>query len=73
MPKACPFEIWKEVNQNSQEVEKIMRTISKFLDHGVLPTHMKSIDYYFHEDLREQLLRYIYTHSSNKFTVVLDS
>lgn len=64
MKKSIPFEIWKE--QNLNHIQVILEIIEAFLNRSTFPRHM-DIEYYFHEDLEDKIIKYIYDHSSTRF------
>lgn len=64
MRKNIPFEIWKE--QNLKDIQFILDIIEVYLNKSTFPKHM-NIEYYFHEDLEDKIIRYIYDHSSTKY------
>lgn len=70
MRKPIPFELWKERHLSSLRV--ILDVISSHLNNSTLPKHMR-VDFYFHEDLEDKIMKYIYDHSSSKFEQVVVS
>lgn len=65
MKKPIPFDIWKE--QHLDGIQRILEVMEQYLDQSTFPKHMKYYDFYFHEELEENIIRYIYDHSSSKF------
>lgn len=64
MAKLVPYDIWKERVEDSIHFKTILKIVSKCINGSTMPKHL-STDYYFHEGLREDIVKYIYKHSSD--------
>jgi hypothetical protein len=62
MTKRIEYSIWLE--ENKEDINRLMKDIFKSISHLQMP-QVFNLDFYYKEELQDDLLKYIYNNSSS--------